>query len=56
MWINQLRDCCDDKNVRELLNKYGVPEDHVVYGSAALGKIAVVPVGKERNINAISYV
>ena len=36
-WINQLKDCCDDPAVREVLSRFGVPENHIVYGSAALG-------------------
>ena len=37
VWINQLRDICDTPSVRSLLTAWGVPEDHTVYGIAALG-------------------
>lgn len=37
VWINQLRDCCNDADVRKVLTSLGVPEDHVCYGSAAIG-------------------
>ncbi len=37
VWINQLRDICDTPAVRALLKEWGVPDDHVVYGIAALG-------------------
>lgn len=37
VWINQLRDACDDPAVRRLLRGYGIPDDHVAYGIAALG-------------------
>lgn len=37
VWINQLRSICNEPAIRALLNKYGVPADHVVYGMAALG-------------------
>lgn len=37
VWINQLRDACDDPSVRRLLKAYGIPDDHVAYGIAALG-------------------
>ena len=34
-WINQLRQTCDDPDVRAFLTKLGVPENHKVYGCAA---------------------
>lgn len=36
-WINQCRLCCDEPEVRSILDDWGVPADHVVYGIAALG-------------------
>ena len=41
VWINQLRDCCNDAAVREMLTGFGIPEDRVVYGIAAVGYRAV---------------
>lgn len=37
VWINQLRDCCNDIEVRKLLTSFGIPENHVCFGCAALG-------------------
>ena len=37
VWINQLTDICNEPEVREFLNKLEIPENHVVYGLAALG-------------------
>ncbi len=37
VWINQLHGICDRPLIRSLLNRYGIPENHVVYGMAALG-------------------
>lgn len=37
VWINQLQGICDEPAVRELLTSFGIPENHVVYGMAALG-------------------
>lgn len=37
VWINQLRDCCNDPEVRKLLTSYGIPESHVCYGCGAFG-------------------
>ena len=36
-WINQLGQTCDDPEVRVLLTRLGVPQNHKVYGCAALG-------------------
>ncbi len=36
-WINQVGQTCDDPGVRALLTELGVPENHKVYGCAALG-------------------
>lgn len=43
VWINQLRDICDRASIRELLTAWGVPQNHVVYGIAALGYPAPSP-------------
>ena len=40
VWINQLRDACDDPDVRRMLTSYGIPDDHTAYGIAALGYAA----------------
>lgn len=37
VWINQLKDTCNDAEVRALLTSFGVPENHDVYSSCALG-------------------
>ena len=37
VWINQLHGICDEPEIRALLNKYGIPADHIVFGMAALG-------------------
>ena len=42
-WINQLRETCDIPSVRALLTEYGVPKDHIVICSAAVGYIAKKP-------------
>lgn len=40
VWINQLRDACDDPYVRQMLRDFGIPDDHTTYGIAALGYAA----------------
>lgn len=37
VWINQLQGICDRPAIRQLLTEWGIPENHVVYGMAALG-------------------
>lgn len=37
VWINQLQDICDRPAIREVLDTFGIPRNHVVYGMAALG-------------------
>ena len=48
-WINQLGQTYDDPEVRAFLTKLGIPENHRVYGCAALGYAAAAPV-KERQL------
>lgn len=45
-WINQLKDTCDYKVVRSILNRYHIPADFEVIGCAAIGyasKESIVP-------------
>ena len=37
VWINQLTNICNEPKIREILNELEIPENHVVYGLAALG-------------------
>lgn len=43
VWINQLQGICDKPAIRAFLTELGIPEDHVVYGMAALGYAAKEP-------------
>ncbi len=52
VWINQLNDCYDDKAVRALLTEFGIPENHGVYGCAAIGYPAEDFSPREKNITA----
>ena len=48
VWINQGSDTCNDPGVRAVLTELGVPEDHMVYGMAALGYAAAEPKDVEK--------
>lgn len=54
-WINQLRVTCDVPSVRDLLTEYGVPEDHIVICSAAIGYIAKETPAKPRKEGVVSF-
>ncbi|MBE6929833.1 MAG: NAD(P)H nitroreductase [Ruminococcaceae bacterium] len=57
VWINQVNDGCKHPAVRALLTEYGVPADHVVYGSAAIGHPAAdLPARAQKNPNVVTWV
>ena len=37
VWLNQLSNICDEREVRTILTELEIPENHIVYGFAALG-------------------
>ncbi|MDR3260061.1 MAG: nitroreductase [Fusobacteriaceae bacterium] len=37
VWLNQLQTISDAPDIRKLLNEYGIPKEHDVYGIAAIG-------------------
>ena len=43
VWINQLRGICDKPEIRAILREWKIPDDHVIYGLAALGYAASEP-------------
>lgn len=50
VWINQLTEISDNPKIREILKEIQIPDDHVVYGLAALGYAnpnALKPIYKE---------
>lgn len=42
-WINQLKTICDDEPVRAILTSFDIPENHIVWGMAAIGYPSVTP-------------
>ena len=56
VWVNQLGDLCDEPEIRAVLSSFGVPEDHVVLGTVALGYASgPLPAPKER-MGVVKYV
>lgn len=37
VWINQLNGISDDPEIRKILNRFEIPEEHIIFGIAALG-------------------
>lgn len=56
VWVNQLRHCCDEPEIRSILTAWGIPESHVVYGIAALGYQDGEPVGEVEKIGVVKFV
>ncbi len=55
-WINQLKTICDDERIRPLLDSYGIPKEHIVWGIADLGYAKEEPKKKEKDEAVIHYV
>jgi len=55
-WINQLKTICDREEVREVLTSFGIPENHIVWGMAAIGYPNSSPKVHERKDGVIKFV
>ena len=57
VWINQLRDICDVPEIRQILREMEIPEDHIVYGLAALGYAdSSYPLPEYREIGEVKFI
>ena len=57
VWINQMQNICDAPAIREILNDFGVPENHSVFGMAALGYPAPdAPIAPIRRTGTVTYI
>lgn len=54
VWINQVGDCFDHPEVRKLLQQWGIPQNHGVYGCAAIGYKDGEP--QEKTIKAVAQI
>lgn len=55
-WINQLKTICDREEVREVLTSFGIPENHIVWGMAAIGYSNSEPKVHKRKDGVIKFV
>ena len=55
-WINQLSDTQDVDEVRNILNKMGIPHNHQVVGCASIGYVNQETPTKDKNENRIHIV
>ncbi len=55
-WINQLKTICDEKEVREVLTSFDIPENHIVWGMASIGYPNSPAKEHERNNGVIKFV
>lgn len=57
VWINQLRNICDEPDIRQILREMDIPDNHVVYGLAALGYAdETAPKPEYREIGDIKFI
>ncbi len=56
VWINQVGAFCRDSGVREVLTQIGVPENHIVHGTAALGYAASSTPIRNMKENTVKWV
>ena len=56
VWINQIRTICQVPAVREILDAWETPGDHVVYGMAALGYRDDTPIQPKERIGKVTYI
>lgn len=56
VWINQIRTICDVPAIRAILTEFEIPENHTVYGMAALGYPADAPKKEVRKTGQIQII
>lgn len=56
VWINQLQGICDRPSIRQILTSFGIPENYMVYGMAALGYPASSPAKEVHKTGEIAII
>ena len=55
-WINQLKTICNEKEVREVLTSFGIPENHIVWGMASIGYADIVSKSQGKKEGVIKFI
>lgn len=55
-WINQLKNICDEPDVRALLTEFKIPNEHIVWGIAALGYPKEEGEPKKKDMSVIKFI
>ena len=56
VWINQLQGISDKPEIRAVLDAFGIPAEHVVYGVASMGYPAETVTDEKARIGAVAYI
>ena len=56
VWINQLNDLCSKESVRNILTDVKIPQNHNIFGSAALGYFDAPANKVEKKMDVIEWV
>ncbi|AWK50883.1 NAD(P)H nitroreductase [Clostridium beijerinckii] len=55
-WINQLKTICNEKEVREVLTSFDIPENHIVWGMASIGYADSVSKSHRKKEGVIKFI
>lgn len=55
VWINALKTLCDEPEIRQLLTKYGIPKQHIVWATLALGYPEKQTASPARKLNVVEW-
>ena len=55
-WINQLKTICNEKEVREVLTSFSIPENHIVWGMASIGYADSVSKSQGKEEGVIKFI
>lgn len=55
VWLNPLKTICDEPEIRELLDSYGIPKTHIVWSTVALGYPSKEPTVLAKKMGVIQW-
>lgn len=56
VWINQFKGICDNENIRAVLNEVNLPENHIIWGCAALGYADGEPRQADKKTDVVEWI